>query len=156
MKMHVLERKQLVPQPLEAVFPFFATPENLERITPPHLGMNIITPPPIPMREGALFDYIVKLRGLPMRWTTLITDYNPPHRFVDVQLKGPYSFWHHTHTFEETPEGTLLGDRVCYLLPMGPLGSIAHTLFVKRDLESVFAFRRKIIAAEFGTVPGHD
>ena len=150
MRVHMLERRQLVPQPLETVFPFFAAPENLERITPPHLGMHILTPPPIGMREGALFDYVVSLRGLPMRWTTLITDYAPPYRFVDVQLKGPYSFWHHTHTFEETPEGTLIGDTVRYALPFGPLGAVAHALFVKRDLDTVFAFRRAFIAAEFG------
>lgn len=150
MRLHVLERRQVVPRPLKEVFPFFASPANLERITPPQLGMNIITPPPIVMREGALFDYVVSLRGMPMRWTTLITDYDPPHRFVDVQLKGPYSFWHHTHTFEETDEGTVLGDTVRYALPLGPLGALAHALFVKRDLEQVFAYRRKVIAAEFG------
>jgi ligand-binding SRPBCC domain-containing protein len=147
---YVLKREQWVPRPLEEVFAFFAKPENLERITPPHLSFHIITPPPLVMREGALLDYVIRLRGLPMRWTTLITDYDPPHRFVDVQLRGPYSYWHHTHTFEAVDGGTRLGDEVRYLLPFGPLGSLVHGLMVRRDVEAIFAYRNQVIGEFFG------
>jgi ligand-binding SRPBCC domain-containing protein len=151
MGMYTLERTQEVPRALEEVWPYFATPENLEQMTPDSLRMRIITPPPLQMRAGALFDYVVTTHGVPMRWTTLITDYEPPHRFVDVQLRGPYSFWHHTHTFSRSASGgTIIGDCVRYMLPMGPLGAIAHALVVKRDLEQIFAFRRRMITDLFG------
>lgn len=153
MKIHLLERSQIVPVPLSEVFPFFAAPENLEAITPSTLGMRIITPGPLEMRAGAVFDYVVTMRGLPMRWTTLITQYDPPHSFVDLQLKGPYSFWHHTHRFEDLGNGqTRLIDEVRYALPLGPLGEMAHTLFVKRDLQAIFEFRREFIAQRYGRV----
>ncbi len=153
MKVHMLESVQEVPAPIEEVWPFFATPENLERMTPDALRMGIITPGPLVMKEGALFDYVIRMRGLPMRWTTLITVYEPPFKFVDVQLKGPYSFWHHTHTFESTESGgTRIGDVVRYGMPMGPLGEVAHALLVKRDLAQIFAFRKKLIEDMFGVV----
>lgn len=151
MKLHLLERTQDVPAPIAEVFPFFETPENLEIITPPQLRMQILTPKPIEMRAGALFDYIVTTHGVPMRWTTLITDYNPPHSFVDVQLKGPYAFWHHTHRFvDRGAQGTRIIDEVRYMLPFGPLGALAHALIIRRDLEQIFAFRRAFIAKKFG------
>jgi len=152
MKIHTIHQQQEVPVPLAEVFPFFETPSNLETITPPRLRMDIITPGKLEMRVGALFDYIVSVRGLPMRWTTYIADYDPPYRFVDVQLRGPYAFWHHTHDFRETDRGTVIEDTVRYALPFGPLGSIAHALFVKNDLDHVFSFRRKVIADTFGAV----
>ena len=152
MKLHLLQRTQDVPAPLAEVFPFFAAPENLEVITPPSLRMQILTPSPIEMREGALFDYCVTTHGVPMRWTTLITTYTPPHLFVDVQLKGPYSFWHHTHRFEDLGGGrTRLIDEVRYVLPFGPLGALMHALVIRRDLEGIFEFRRKFIAERFGS-----
>jgi ligand-binding SRPBCC domain-containing protein len=151
MTIHTLHRRQEVPAPLEEVWPFFATPENLEEMTPDALRMTIITPKPLVMKDGALFDYVVQTHGVPMRWTTYIADYAPPHRFVDVQLKGPYSLWHHTHTFESLPNGgTAIEDTVRYAMPFGPLGAIAHALLVKRDLESIFAYRHKMIVDKFG------
>jgi len=151
MKLHLLQRTQDVPRPIDEVFPFFAAPENLEAITPPALRMQILTPKPIEMRAGALFDYIVTTHGVPMRWTTLITNYDPPFSFVDVQLKGPYAYWHHTHRFEDLgAQGTRLIDEVRYMLPFGPLGELVHALLVKRDLENIFAFRREFIAKKFG------
>lgn len=149
MEPYVLKREQFIPKPLDEVFDFFSKPDNLERITPPHLSFRIITPPPVTMREGALFDYVIRLRGLPMRWTTLITDFDPPHRFVDVQLRGPYSFWHHTHTFEAVEGGTRIGDEVRYLLPFGPLGTLVHGIFVRRDVEQIFAYRQQVIGTFF-------
>ena len=94
------------------------------------------------MHVGAMIDYVVSVNGIPMRWTTCIAEYAPPHRFVDVQLKGPYSFWHHTHTFEAQGEGTLIRDEVRYALPFGPFGEIAHAVMVKRQLNTIFNFRR--------------
>ncbi|MEZ4386764.1 MAG: SRPBCC family protein [Candidatus Krumholzibacteriia bacterium] len=151
MKVHVLERVQRVPAPLDEVFGFFARPENLAEITPPNLGFQILTPSPIAMKEGAVIDYVVSLGGLPLRWRTLITCHEPPHKFVDEQLSGPYSFWHHTHTFRALPDGgTELGDVVRYALPFGPLGDLAHALVVGRQVAGIFSHRRRVIADRFG------
>ncbi|MFM1919363.1 MAG: hypothetical protein RLZZ303_997 [Candidatus Hydrogenedentota bacterium] len=153
MKLLKLESTQEVPAPLEEVWPFFATPANLERMTPDTLRMGIITPGELVMKEGALFDYVIRMRGVPMRWTTLITACEPPHRFIDVQLRGPYSYWHHTHTFERREGGgTILRDEVLYGMPFGPLGLVAHALMVKRDLNQIFQYRRKVIEDLFGVV----
>jgi len=153
MKVHILKHTQRVAAPLDEVFAFFAKPENLAEITPPDLGFQILTPSPITMKDGAVIDYVVKLAGLPLRWRTLITCYEPPHRFVDEQLTGPYSFWHHTHTFAATPEGgTDLGDMVRYAMPFGPLGELVHTLAVKRQVAGIFTHRERVIARQFGTV----
>jgi ligand-binding SRPBCC domain-containing protein len=150
MQPHRLYREQAVSAPLEDVFPFFAEPGNLAKITPPSMGFHILTPPPITMRAGALIDYTVRPFGLPMRWRTLITEYDPPHRFVDVQLSGPYSFWHHTHTFEETTDGCKLTDEVLYLLPFGPLGRIVERFAVRSQLNAIFNHRRRVIEGMFG------
>ena len=109
-------------------------------------GFRILTPSPIAMKEGALIDYVVRLGPLPTRWRTLITGYEPPARFVDEQLAGPYSFWHHTHTFVERDGGTLIGDHVRYALPFGPLGEAAHALAIRRQLRAIFAHRRRVLA----------
>lgn len=141
-----LDQQQLVRRPLSEVFGFFSDPKNLERLTPPFLGFRIVTPTPIAMEPGALIDYRISLRGIPLRWRTLIESYEPGRSFVDVQLKGPYRLWRHTHEFEETAEGTQVRDHVEYALPLGPLGQLAHALIVKRDLEQIFAYRRQAIA----------
>ena len=150
MNCHILEKSQTVPAPIEEVFPFFQAPANLERLTPPLLGMRIITPEPVPMHVGVIIDYVVKIRGLPMRWTTCISEYDPPHRFVDVQLKGPYSFWHHTHEFREVDGGTEVLDTVKYMVPFGPLGSILHGLIIRRDIENIFEYRTKVLNDIYG------
>jgi len=151
MRLHVLQRSQTVTAPLDEVFAFFARPENLAEITPPGLDFAILTPSPIAMRPGTLVDYVVKVGGLPVRWRTLITTYEPPHRFVDEQILGPYSFWHHTHTFAALPGGgTRLGDTVRYGLPLGPLGDVVHALVVRRQLAGIFDHRRRVIADRFG------
>jgi ligand-binding SRPBCC domain-containing protein len=152
MTTYELYREQWVPRPLEEVFEFFSRPENLAKITPASLGFEIITPQPIAMHAGALIDYTVRPFGIPIHWTTLIADYEPPHRFVDVQLKGPYAFWHHTHTFESARGGTRLTDRVRYALPFGPLGRIANSLAVKRQLRGIFDHRERVIAEQFSGV----
>jgi ligand-binding SRPBCC domain-containing protein len=138
---HVLETVTELPLPIEEVFDLFARAENLERITPPELKFRIITPRPIIIDKGSLIDYRLKLHGIPFRWRTLISDWDPPHRFVDEQLKGPYREWIHTHRFEPTDNGTRMTDEVRYRLPFSPLGEIAHFL-VRPQLERIFEYRR--------------
>jgi ligand-binding SRPBCC domain-containing protein len=146
-RIHILEREQRVALPLERAFEFYGDARNLEAITPPWLGFRLTTPPPQPMRAGALIGYRLKLHGLTVRWKTRIEAWEPPHRFVDVQLSGPYRLWEHTHTFQGQNDGTIvIRDRVRYSLPFGPLGELAHTLFVRRDLRRIFDFRRDAVA----------
>lgn len=151
MSVFTLMRTQYIERPLDEVFPFFENPENLARITPASVGFRILTPLPIVMKAGAVIDYTIKVFGIRRYWTTLITDYEPPFRFVDVQLKGPYTFWHHTHTFESTQRGTLMQDEVRYVLPFGPVGRLVHGLFVKRQLQKIFDHRADVIAEHFGS-----
>lgn len=143
MKEHVLERHQILPAGIEETFDFFSKAENLEAITPPFLEFRIVTPTPIAMEVGALIRYRLRLRGVPISWLTRIDEWNPPHSFVDRQLRGPYGLWHHTHAFEPLGPGhTAMTDRVRYALPFGPLGEIAHAITVRRDLRRIFDFRR--------------
>lgn len=145
MKTYILKRKKTISRPLSDVFSFFGQPDNLEKITPSSVGFTILTPRPIRMQVGTVLDYTIRLLGLPVRWTTLISAYDPPHRFVDVALRGPYSFWHHTHTFEEKDQGTIMTDEVSYALPFGIFGRLAHFLWVKRQLKYIFDYRMRII-----------
>ncbi len=147
-RVHVLERRQRVELPLERAFEFYGDAHNLEAITPPWLGFEVTTPSPVQMRAGTLLDYRLRLHRVPVRWRTRIEVWEPPHRFVDAQLSGPYSLWEHTHEFEAAGEdATLIRDRVRYGLPLGPLGELAHRLFVRRDVERIFDFRREAVAA---------
>jgi Uncharacterized conserved protein len=150
-KEYVLERSVWVRHPIADVFPFFAAAENLERITPPDLGFRIRTRLPIDMKRGALIDYTIKLHGVPMKWRTEITAWNPPHSFEDAQLRGPYAKWVHTHSFVEERDGTRINDRVVYVLPLGPLGRIVHPL-VARQLDRIFDFRTDVLATRFQLV----
>jgi ligand-binding SRPBCC domain-containing protein len=143
---HVLIREQRLPGTPAEVFPFFADAGNLEAITPPWLAFGVVTPRPIEMRAGTLIEYRLRLHGLPIRWRTTIAVWDPPHRFVDVQLSGPYRMWHHTHDFTPAPDGgTVMRDTVRYALPFGPLGGMAHRLLVKRDLERIFDYRQTAV-----------
>lgn len=144
-KTYILEHEQFISRPLAEVFPFFADAGNLEAITPEFLNFRILTPRPIPMHPGSLIDYQIKLFGVPLKWRTRIEEFEPPNRFVDVQLRGPYKLWHHTHEFREVEGGTLMTDRVRYQLYLGPLGSLAHTLWVGRTLARIFDHRRQTI-----------
>jgi ligand-binding SRPBCC domain-containing protein len=152
---HVLEREQLIRRPREEVFRFFADAGNLEALTPDFLRFRILTPRPIPMRAGTLIDYRLSLAGVPFRWRTRIDVWDPPHRFVDVQLSGPYRLWHHTHELREVPGGTLMRDTVRYALPFGPLGSLAHALFVRRAVATIFDHRRRRVEELFGAPDVH-
>lgn len=143
----VLERRQRVPLPLERTFAFFAEPGNLARITPSWLGFRIVTPPPLVMAEGLRLDYRVRVLGIPVRWRSLISVYEPPHVFRDVQLSGPYRRWEHTHTFRAADGGTVVEDRVVYELPLGPLGAVVHAVLIRRQLDAIFDYRRDRITA---------
>lgn len=128
-----------VPYSREEVFDFFADAHELERITPPWLHFHVLTPRPIEMSAGVLIDYRLRLHGIPIRWKTEISAWEPPNRFVDHQLKGTYRYWHHEHTFEEIEGGTLVKDCVHYGVPGGWL---IHKLFVEKDLIKIFSFRQ--------------
>lgn len=136
-----------IPASPPEVFAFFSDAQNLARITPPSLHFQILTPLPLAMHEGALIDYRLRLHGLPMRWRTLISRWNPPFDFIDEQLKGPYRTWIHHHTFIELPNGyTLMKDSVRYALPFPPFGLVALP-FVRREVAGIFAYRQKVIKA---------
>jgi ligand-binding SRPBCC domain-containing protein len=148
-KIYVLERRTTVPAPLAEAFAFFEDPRNLARITPPRLGFRITSPGPIVMRRGAEIAYRIRLAGLPVRWTTVIAEYDPPRSFVDEQGCGPYRFWRHHHGFEAVAGGTLVSDRVEYALPFGWLGRAAHALWVRRQLRDIFDYRREALLRAF-------
>ena len=139
---HVLRREMLVPRPRAEVFDFFAAAENLERITPRELGFEIATAPPIEMAVGTLIEYRLRLFGVPFRWLTRISRWEPGVAFVDEQVKGPYALWVHTHTFRDAEGGTLVGDEVRYRLPLYPLGEAAYPL-VRLQLRRIFAYRAR-------------
>ena len=149
MKTYILERRQTLPRPVNEVFPFFDAPENLGKITPPWLALRMLTPFSLDIQQGTLIDYTIRWLGIPIRWRTLISDYQPPAMFVDEQLKGPYNFWHHTHTFVPTGEGTEMSDCVRYRLPGGILGDLLHSLVIRRQLKRIFDYRERTIAEIF-------
>jgi ligand-binding SRPBCC domain-containing protein len=148
---YVLKRSQWVPQQVEDVFAFFSDAANLELLTPPWLRFKIITPGPIEMRTNTLIDYRLNLHGIPLCWQTKIVCWKPPYRFEDLQVKGPYRLWHHTHTFEAVDGGTLLSDCAEYALPLGLLGRLIHAMSVGRSVRSIFDFRNAKIREIFGS-----
>jgi ligand-binding SRPBCC domain-containing protein len=135
---HRLRWETRIPRPLEEVFAVFAEPENLERITPPWLHFRIVSPRPIVMRPGARIDYHLRLHGLPVPWTSEITVWNPPTRFVDEQVRGPYRLWVHEHAFHADGDGTVVSDFVRYAVPGGAL---VNRFFVRPDLDRIFRYR---------------
>jgi ligand-binding SRPBCC domain-containing protein len=141
----LLETSIELPLDIAEVFAFFAAAENLARITPPELGFRIESPLPIAIAKDTRIDYRLSLFGLPFSWRSLISHWDPPHSFVDEQIKGPYALWHHTHTFTTTPTGTLITDRVLYRLPLWPLGQLALPV-VKLQLRRIFSYREQAIA----------
>lgn len=147
---HVLEREQLVPRPRDEVFAFFSRAGNLEQITPPWLRFRLLTPEPIEMRVGTLIEYRLQLHWIPVRWVSRIEEWEDGRGFVDRQLRGPYSLWHHRHEFASDGSATMVRDRVSYALPLGVLGELAHTAFVQRDLARIFGFRRAAVARLLG------
>lgn len=140
---YLLTASMRLDRPLGEVFPFFADALNLERITPPWMQFRVVTPPPIEMHAGQVIDYRLKIHGVPVRWRSKIAVWQPPYRFLDQQVRGPYRYWHHEHRFEETPDGTVCHDRVQYAV-LG--GAVVHRLLVRRDVETIFAYRQRVLA----------
>ena len=150
MKLYTFKKEQKISKSIIDVFDFFSKPENLSVITPNKMDFRILTPSPIEMKEGTLIDYTVKIMSFPIRWRTLITKYDPPNTFIDQQLKGPYSMWHHTHLFEKINDNeTLIKDIILYAVPFSFIGSITHSLYIKRDLENIFDYRSQEIKRIF-------
>lgn len=141
---HQLSQEQRVARPRGEVFAFFSDAGNLERITPPELGFNILTPRPILMAPGTLIDYRLTLFGFRFEWQTRIETWDPPHSFSDTQVKGPYKDWIHTHRFREDGSETIMTDEVRYRLPLTPLGDITYPV-IRFQLARIFAHRRRVI-----------
>jgi ligand-binding SRPBCC domain-containing protein len=141
-----LATEQWLPRPLAEVFAFFADAGTLDALTPSWVRFEILTPRPIAMKIGTLIDYRLRLRGPPIRRQSEISNWSPPHRFVDEQRRGPYRLWHHTHAFAERDNGTVVRDLVRYAVPGGTL---ANSMFVRRDLQKIFAYRQQKLAELF-------
>lgn len=148
--MHIREfsAELRLPLPPDELFPFFANAANLDALTPPWLNFRIVTPLPIAMCEGAIIDYRLRIHGLPLRWRTRINIWEPPHRFVDEQIRGPYLQWVHEHTFEPADGGTLARDFVRYAVP---LDFLTHRWLVRPDVEKIFAYRGQALLKRFST-----
>ncbi len=146
MKTHDFHAELWLPRSREEIFDFFADAHNLQAITPEWLSFETLTPAPIVMRLGALIDYKLCVHGWPLRWRTKITVWEPPHRFVDEQLRGPYRQWIHEHRFVAKDGGTLCTDHVCYAV-LG--GELVNRMFVRRDVERIFAHRARRLAEFF-------
>ena len=150
-KVRILERIQIVRRPVAETFRFFSDPHNLQRLTPAFLNFRFLEPPPDVMHPGTAIDYQIRLYGVPVHWRTRIEVVEPPTKFVDVQEKGPYTLWRHSHIFKDIGGGaTEVRDRVEYAMPLGPLGEIAYHLFVARSLAQIFEYRERELAAIMG------
>jgi ligand-binding SRPBCC domain-containing protein len=147
MHTYLLEREQWLPKPIEEVYLFFSRPENLQVLTPAWLQFRMVEAPAA-LAAGSLIRYRLSWHGLPIRWTTEISAWNPPHGFVDREVKGPYALWNHEHWFVEHEGGTTMRDRVAYALPFGWIGRLAHGA-VRRDLETMFDFRAEAMRRLF-------
>lgn len=148
--MYTLRREQWIRRPINEVFAFFADARNLETITPPWLGFEIVSMSTRTVSEGTVIHYRLRLHGLPIRWRTEILEWNPPLGFVDDQTQGPYKQWRHTHRFEAHGDRTKMIDEVQYSLPFGVLGRIVHALKVRADVSRIFDYRLMQIDALFG------
>jgi ligand-binding SRPBCC domain-containing protein len=131
-------------------FAIFEDPYNLAKITPGWLNFKVTSPQRIQMRKGAEIHYTIKWLGVPIRWKTIIREYEPPRIFIDQQAEGPYTLWLHRHTFRETPDGTVVADHVDYALPMGLLGRLAHAVAVRKQLLEIFDYRQEQLAKLLG------
>ena len=148
---HRVETRLWLPRGRAEVFPFFADAYNLEDITPPWLGFSVLTPRPIEMRAGTLIDYRLRLHGIPLRWRTEIAVWEPPARFVDRQVSGPYERWEHEHRFRDVAGGVVMSDRVDYRIRGGQLADwLGDRAVARRDLRRIFEYRRDVLQARFG------
>ena len=146
---YVLQRQQFIRAPLDDVFDFFSNAWNLEQITPGWLHFRVLTEDPIEMKVGARIRYRIRMVGVPVRWDTRITHWEPGKSFVDRQERGPYRLWDHTHGFEPIGDGVLMSDTVRYALPFGPLGRLAHAVWVSSALARIFDYRFEQIRRTF-------
>ncbi|MCS7197428.1 MAG: SRPBCC family protein [Candidatus Bipolaricaulota bacterium] len=152
-RIYRLLRTQIVPADIERVWEFFATPRNLNELTPPEMDFTILSGADEPMYPGQLIEYRIQIvPGIVVSWLTEIVHVEPKRRFIDEQRFGPYQFWYHEHRFEPTREGTCIEDYVTYALPLGIIGGVVHELWVRRRLEYIFDFRRQAIERIFGTI----
>ncbi|MBL7546007.1 MAG: SRPBCC family protein [Bdellovibrionaceae bacterium] len=148
------ESNLIIERPIDEVFAFFSKAENLQRITPPSLDFFIVTPLPIEMKKGTLIDYRLKIRGVPSKWKTLISEWSPPTSFTDTQLKGPYKKWVHNHKFTKINDrSTQMVDTVVYEVPFGILGNLVNYLIVRHEVAKIFKHRNKTILKHFETKP---
>jgi len=141
-----------IDAPLEEVFQFFSRADNLEKITPAWLRFKILTPLPIKMKVGTLINYRLSLYHLPLRWQTEIKVWEPPHRFVDIQRRGPYKEWIHEHAFTAVEGGCLVKDKVRYQVYGWILSPLIDRSFVRKDIEKIFNYRRQAIERIFSTI----
>jgi len=146
---YTLEREQLVPGPRDRVFAFFADPRNLSQITPPWMHFEITHLEQMPLAGGTMQEYRIRWLRVPLRWESLIAEFEDSRTFTDVQTSGPYRYWRHEHTFEDAGGGTLVRDRVQYQMPFGILGAITHELLVRRQLRAIFDYRANVIEDAF-------
>jgi ligand-binding SRPBCC domain-containing protein len=147
-----------LPLKIEEVFSFFCNAGNLEQITPPELCFRITTPQPMCMQQGTLIDYRLELYRVPFSWRTEISLWEPPYRFIDEQVQGPYKLWRHSHCFHEESGETIITDEVQYRLPFEPIGEFFHP-FIRGQLERIFRFREKairkaLLEKDFGSSEG--
>lgn len=141
----VFVSEQYLPWPPSQIFPFFSHAGNLQRITPPSLDFEIVSGTPEKIHKGSEISYRLKIHGVPVKWKSVIEDWNPPHHFTDTQVEGPYTYWRHSHEFRAFAGGTLMIDRVRYVLPMGSVGSVLGGSIVKNEIAKIFAYRREYL-----------
>ena len=150
MEVNLFRSETWLPRPRSEVFPFFADARNLETITPSWLKFRVLTTDPLEMKVGLKIDYRLRARGLPLRWQSEITEWEPPNWFVDEQRRGPYRLWRHEHRFEDMGGGTLCIDMVRWAARGGPFRKLIERLWVRRDIDRIFEYRRKALAERFG------
>jgi ligand-binding SRPBCC domain-containing protein len=148
---YILESRVWLARARPEVFAFFAAAENLVKLTPPSWRLEIVAGPPA-LSSSAVLDLKMSWLGVPMTWRTFIREWDPPYRFVDVQVRGPYARWEHRHRFLEERGGTWVEDRVTYRLPLGPLGRAAHALLVRRQITAMWRYRTMRLGELVGPV----
>ena len=147
-----LHASQWIPRPVDQVFRFFSQPENLQNLTPANMKFQLLADTPVEMKEGLELSYKLRVKGIPMGWTSRITLWDPPHAFADIQLKGPYKTWDHTHRFSQDGSGTRVVDEVFYHAP-GPRW--LERAIVRPDIERIFTFRHSTLEELLLSASGH-
>lgn len=153
MQIRTLHRKQWIARPLTEVFSFFCEARNLDLITPSWLHFKVLRQTENELRAGTMIDYELNWHGMPLEWTSRIEEWRPPGQFADLQVKGPYRYWHHTHSFEAVDGGTLIRDTIRFAVPFGALGDLVAGWVVRRDVERIFDYRARKITAIFDAHP---